>query len=84
MDADRLARFLSDSVIARTAGVEARIVIRRFESRARALDSAVRAGRLEIGGTAACELVAGGTVLARGTIVEQAGTHVFVAEEVEE
>lgn len=77
-----LEEFLKTGVLARRAGVNARVVVRRFEANATALDRAADDGSVTVSGVPVCELVVGETVLARGEIVEADGQHVFQVKEV--
>ena len=77
-----IERFLSTAAIARRAGVVPRIVVRRFEMDARALDQAAAGGSVTVAGAQACDLVVGDVVLARGEVVESDGRHVFQVREV--
>ena len=82
MKESKLETFLTSSPVARRAGVEARIVVRRFTATVADLRAQLAAGRLAVEGTSACELVAGGVVLARGRIEEENGSAVFRVTEV--
>ena len=79
-----LERFLAGSPIAKRARMDVRVVLRRFTASPREIDEGIRGGRLLVSGTPACELVAGGVVLARGTIVETENGPAFKATEVVE
>jgi hypothetical protein len=71
--------FLSSSAIARRARLDARIVFRTGSTTPRRLHQELTAGEVELGGDATCELVAGGKIIATGSLVERDGRYYFEA-----
>ncbi|MEE8440890.1 MAG: hypothetical protein V3S41_04145 [Spirochaetia bacterium] len=81
MAKDQLEQFLSESVIAKRATVPARVIFRRARMTSGELGRALEANEVTIGGQPECRLVAGGTVIAAGEIVERDGRYFFQAKE---
>jgi flagellar motor switch/type III secretory pathway protein FliN len=81
MAKDRVEQFLSGSATAKRAKVPARVVFRRTQTTSGNLASSFEAGVLTVGGEPSCDLIAGGTVIARGEIVEKDGSFFFQAKE---
>ena len=81
MARDGLEEFLSESTIAERASVPARVVFRKARMTPGELGRAFEAGTVALGGQPECELVAGGTVIATGEIVERDGSFFFEAKE---
>lgn len=81
MARDRLEEFLSESTIAERASVPAKVVFRRTRMTPGKLGRALNASEVTLGGRPECELVAGGTVIAAGEIVERDGSFFFEAKE---
>lgn len=81
MARDQLEKFLSESIIAKRARVPARVVFRKAQMTPGKLSRALEAGELSFGGEPVCELVAGGTAIATGEIVERDGRYFFQAKE---
>jgi len=84
MAKDQFDKFLSESVIARRATVPAKVVFRRTRMTPGEIGTALDSGELTLVGQPVCELVAGGTVIAEGQIVERDGRHYFEAREARE
>ena len=81
MARDRLEEFLSESIIAKRATVPARVVFRKAQMTPGKLSRALESSEVVLGGEPICELVAGGTVIATGEIVERDGRYFFQAKE---
>ena len=81
MAGEQIGKFLSESVIARRATVPAKVVFRRTRMTAGKLRQALDAGEITFSGQSICDLVAGGTVIATGEIVERDGHYFFQAKE---
>ncbi|MFW6261511.1 MAG: hypothetical protein ACOC6J_08005 [Spirochaetota bacterium] len=79
-----LEAFLKDSPVARRAHADARIVVRRFTAAPREVEAAIESGRVEIDAEPICELVVGGTLVARGEIITEEGSSRFQVTEVVE
>jgi len=81
MAIDRLEEFLSESTIAKRASVPVKVVFRKARMTPGKLGRALEMSEVTLGGRPECELVAGGTVIATGEIVEREGSFFFEAKE---
>jgi hypothetical protein len=82
MSGSNLESFLKSSPVARRVKADARVVVRRFTAAPGEVDAAVASGRVEVDAEPICELVVGDTVIARGEIIGEDGTHRFRVTEV--
>lgn len=81
MARDRLEEFLSESTIAKRSAVPVKVVFRKVRMTSGKLNRALDVNEVTIGGRPECELVAGGTVIATGEIMERDGSFFFEAKE---
>jgi hypothetical protein len=79
-----LETFLKGSNLAKRVPAEARVVVRRFAESPRAVETAIRSGRIEVVAQPIYELVVGDTLVARGEIVTEDGASRFRVTEVVE
>lgn len=77
-----LETFLTKSPVARRVPADVRVVVRRFTATARDVDAAIASGRVETDARPICELVVGGTLLARGEMITEDGASRFRVTEV--
>ena len=70
-------RLLEMPALKRGIKAESRLVLRRLELTPRQIDTAIASGRAHTGGSAVCELVVNGSIVAIGTLVERDGAVFF-------
>ncbi len=79
-----LEAFLMSSSLAKRVPAQARVVVRRFAERPRAVETAMESGRIEIEAKPIYELVVGDTLVAHGEIITEDGASRFQVTEVVE